>query len=221
MRSKMQGITRRAILGGTVASAFVPKMLSAAVTCQNLPPTWDSPPSTRCTAGIPFGDINQVAFENPQLKRNWCWAACMQLIFSHAGHPISQQAIVQRVFGSQADQALPGYAIAQAVTSGWVDAYGQAFYPQAKVLIDLSANLRDPTAEAQVINDLVAERPLIIGSQGHATVMTALTYTNYGNGSSVINDVRVRDPWAGNPNARSLSTSEFYNTSFLLRVYIP
>jgi hypothetical protein len=43
--------------------------------------------------------------------------------------------------------------------------------------------------------DLAADMPLIVGTMGHAMVLTALTYNRDGYGSGVVTGAIVRDPW--------------------------
>ena len=198
---------------------FVPKAATAAQTCQTIFPNGPyNPPEQFCQVGIPVPSINGHAFDSLQKQTNWCWAACMHLVFRWHGHYVPQEDIVERVFGSQVNQALPGHVIAAAASSVWQDSTGAYLKPQVQVLIDTNFGVNNSLSADLAIADLLAEKPMIIGTQGHATVVTAIEYTQSIHGVRTIRNVRVRDPWPLNPNSRSLTPSEYYGTDFLMRV---
>jgi hypothetical protein len=82
------------------------------------------------------------------------------------------------------------------------------------VLWDAQFGFGRPDAIAIAAQELARNNPLILGAMGHATVMTAMTYS--GNGQFIqINEVIIRDPWPGNPNRRgSLGPGGASNTIF-------
>lgn len=210
-------LSRRAILAGAATASFVPGLAKAEGYCRPFSPT-----ARICEVGMPIGQILRIRSRtNDQVMRNWCWAACIQLIFQHFRYYVSQQAIVGSVFGGLVDRPLPGRDIAHAVASAWRDRRGRNFYPRARVLIDRQYGIGNPNAGGEAIADLSYGRPLIVGANGHATVVTRMKYTESVYEGIVIRDVLVRDPWPGSPAIRSLSPSEFYNTAFLMRVTIP
>jgi hypothetical protein len=67
--------------------------------------------------------------------------------------------------------------------------------------------------------DLSNDMPLIIGTMGHAMVLTSLTYVRDQFGRGDVTAAVVRDPWPGN-GRRVLSAQEWYNTSFLARIRV-
>ncbi|MBV8190396.1 MAG: hypothetical protein JO339_24350, partial [Alphaproteobacteria bacterium] len=71
---------------------------------------------------------------------------------------------------------------------------------------------------AEAARELADDQPLIIGTGGHAMVLTALTYFRdvYGNGQPL--SAVVRDPWPGR-GRRELSRQEWYGTGFLAKVH--
>ena len=82
----------------------------------------------------------------------------------------------------------------------------------------MSANI--VTAAQDLSNDM----PLIIGTMGHAMVLTSMVYycqgwTGYAWSDCGINAAVVRDPWPGK-GRRVLSPEEWFNTSFLARIRI-
>src|SRR5438034_28432 len=54
-----------------------------------------------CIAGIWQEKMNDV--EAFQEQRQWCWAACIEMVFTYWGHPIDQQEIVRRTRGRIVD----------------------------------------------------------------------------------------------------------------------
>lgn len=209
-----QKLSRRSLVAGAAAAMALPKSVRAEVSCNTFAH------GRVCTAGIPSWQIENVAISSQQRMQNWCWAACMQMVFRHHGHDVSQSHIVSRVFGGLMNEPLPGYAIAQAVSATWTDTAGHHFTPQARVLIDSQFDLRHSNAGGIAINDMIQGQPLIVGTEGHATIITNITFSEGPNRPTIIRDVVVRDPWPYGPNRRSLSESQFVNTDFLMQVRI-
>lgn len=67
--------------------------------------------------------------------------------------------------------------------------------------------------------DLTNNMPLIIGTMGHAMVLTSLRYARDVNGNGQVNAAIVRDPWP-NRGRRVLTAQEWYSTSFLVRIRV-
>ena len=61
-------------------------------------------PVEMCTAGIP-----SISFKQAYQEMNeWCWAACISMVFDFYGHPVDQKRIVQETWGVVTDMpALP------------------------------------------------------------------------------------------------------------------
>src|SRR4029453_7643625 len=105
------------------------------------------------------------------------------------------------------------------IEGNWIDKLGDPFQARAQVLWDAQFGFGRPDAIAIAAQELARNNPLILGAMGHATVMTAMTYS--GNGQFIqINEVIIRDPWAGNPNRRALSAQEALATQFLAAVRV-
>lgn len=210
-------ITRRGLLGGLVATAAVGSSAARAEwSC--LPPGYDG--LQQCTAGVPFPEMSFYSDGSQQERQNWCWAACISLVFRRYGRIVPQSAIVERVFGSEIDKPLAGHLIAKATASPWKDGFGNWFQPIVNVLIDNNFNLKNAGAGAIAINNMMASRPMIVGTLGHATVVTAIDFAVNFAGQHSITGVKVRDPWPYNPSPRYLSASEYYQTNFLMQVYL-
>ena len=100
------------------------------------------------------------------------------------------------------------------INRGWTDENGDDFSVAGDVY---SAN---PITAAQ---DLAQDMPLIIGTMGHAMILTSLVYVRdgygYGYGNGNITSAIVRDPWPGR-GRRVLSPQEWFSTNFLDRIRV-
>lgn len=164
-----------------------------------------------CEAGIDSYIANVVAASTGgQHMSQWCWAACIEMIFKYYGFNIPQQEIVRQNWGDIVN--LPGqpHQILTSLNRPWQDEYGRIFYVSGDVY---SSN---PMTAAQ---DLSQDMPLILGTMGHAMVLTSLIYVRdrYGNGN-VLRAV-VRDPWPGR-GRRMLTAQEWNSLSLLVRIQV-
>ncbi len=170
-----------------------------------------------------MGIDSGVAFQfaTSQQDTQWCWAACISMIFGYANHPVSQSRIVARAFGGLANWPAQPWQMLTALNIPWVDEHGRAFKPSATTV-----NLA--TASRQ----LALDRPLIVGTQGHAMVLTAMDYRVNRFGNWVVDRLTVRDPFPYGPptetpippglgarGRRVLSGQEARNISFLAAVW--
>lgn len=170
-----------------------------------------------CEVGLQIGSVTTAQ----QRCQNWCWAACIEAIFSWYRVPVAQEVIVEKIYGSaQVCEPAVGPQIANAISGSWVSAYGQPFRAQANVLADLSMGYARPDALLRVHQYLASDRPLINGAVGHATVLTAMSYAEDSYGRTQLNSITVRDPWPGSPNRRYLTPQEVQGTFFICGVDI-
>ena len=132
------------------------------------------------------------------------------MVFRYYGFYVSQERIVQETWGSIINMPAHNDVILSNLNRKWTDDYGNRF----KVTSD--SYTANPITAAQ---DLANDMPLIIGTLGHAMVLTSLVYwqDTYGNGD--VTSAIVRDPWPGN-GKRTLSAQEWYSTSFLARIRV-
>lgn len=204
-------ITRReALLGGL--SAGIAGSANAAGWCSS--PVFPSG-ERECQVGLQIGAVPTAR----QRCQNWCWAACIEAIFSWYRLPVAQEVIVEKVYGSaQACRTATGYQIAQAISGEWVSANGTWFQARANVIADLSMGYAQPYALDAVWQNLASNRPLINGAAGHATVLTAMTYLEDTYGRTQLTNITVRDPWPGTPNRRLLTPNEAAGTFFICGV---
>jgi len=161
-----------------------------------------------CTAGI-----SSITFKQAfQQQNEWCWAACISMVFEYYHHAIDQQRIVKETWGTVAD--MPGMPrdIFSDLNKRWTDDAGKAFQCQGDVY---SANVNT------AIQDLIDDHPLIIGALGHATVLTAITSeVDTATSQYEIQEVIVRDPWPGRGGRRPLTPMEWASINFAARIRV-
>jgi len=165
----------------------------------------------QCEVGIDplIASLTASAVGGQHLNQ-WCWAACIETVFRYYGYIVPQAFIVKQTWGAIVDSPADLSEILSNLNRLWVDANGRRFFVSGDVL---SAN---PVTAAQ---DLSQDMPLIIGTMGHAMVLTSLRWLTNVYGESIVTDAVVRDP---SPNAgrRILSIEEWYSTSFLARIRV-
>lgn len=178
-------------------------MLHAGETCGPL-----APYISRCTAGVPSELIQVTAL---QQQSEWCWAACIEMVFRYYGYIVPQSKIVRDTWGSIVNMPGQPEQILSDLNRTWVDTKGRKFQ---SVGDSLTANA------ATAVVDLRQNRPLIIGALGHAVVLTALTSdVNTYTGAWQVIAATVRDPWPGR-GRRILSPQEWFNISFAARIAV-
>lgn len=202
-------MNRREIVFCPIAafSSMLPSPAFSRISCGVFVP----PGVQQCEVGID-GNIASIAAASVggQHLSQWCWAACIEMIFNYYGFDVPQERVVQDAWGAVVN--LPGQPqqILASLNRTWTDENGRNFAVAGDVL---SAN---PITAAQ---DLSQDMPLIIGTMGHAMVLSSLVYVRdqFGNGE-VLNAI-VRDPWP-NRGRRSMSQQEWFSTNFLARIRV-
>lgn len=150
-----------------------------------------------CTTGIPTEEIEP--FQALQANSQWCWAASIQMIFTYYGLRISQQRIVQETFGMQVNLPAQKFIILRELNRDW----------QANGRFSVRSDFANVSPDVAAW-ELLAKRPLIVGTMGHCMVMTAMTYRRAADGSGQPLQFVVRDPWPGNGGRRALSPQEAF-----------
>ena len=105
--------------------------------------------------------------------------------------------------------AQPDQLIA-ALNRSWTDNDGNRFGSSGDVF---------SATGASAAQDLAREMPQIVGSLGHAMVLTASAYNRAPNSQGQVTGALVRDPWPGN-GRRELTAQEAAATMLLARVRI-
>jgi hypothetical protein len=162
-----------------------------------------------CVAGIPE-DRSNVIFAYQQASE-WCWAACIQMVFAYWGHPIPQQEIVRQTWGIITNMPAQPEQIVQDLNREWKDSRGNRF---------TSAGDCFSASGVTAAQDLAGDMPLIIGSMKHAMVLTAVSYKRAKNGQGQVTGAQVRDPWPGNGGRRPLTPQEAASAMLLARIRV-
>lgn len=229
-------ISRRFVMAGLPAAALAHAPIARA--------------ATRCTAADAKGDqqcvtaIERVRMETVRQRCNdWCWAACIQAVFSLQGRETAQEWAVEKIFGSSKCQPDgPGGTadqIVRAINGEWIDQYGFKFQagaqslPDAALVVstsvpgsggswstDTATQLFFNDGAKQLVSELDRGNPLIIGAVGHATVLTAATYIKDRSGHIKLTELIVRDPWGDSPNLRKLTAEQVRGAFFVARVWV-
>jgi len=170
-------------------------------------------------AGIPseqFQSSDPPQGRARQHQLNWCWAACVQMVLNYHGLYVTQEEVVQRVFGAQID--MPGQPVHVLMAlQGWApDASGRFSTIHASTIIAQGSD---------IVRDLAYRWPLIVGLKGypvgHAYVLTAVYYNVGTWNQPIFTKVILRDPWPGSPSRQEMNWSEFIQrVTFAARVYV-
>lgn len=148
-----------------------------------------------------------------QKLNQWCWAASLEMVFRYHGMAIDQKEIVLQNYGALINLPASPQQLFANLNRVWRTSNGEF-----EVRSDFFSCTPDLAA-----HDLNAEFPLILGTMGHATVLTAMTYLrNPFNGSGQPQQLTVRDPWPASPGRRILSGYEMagINNGLALRVRV-
>lgn len=229
-------ISRRFVMAGLPAAALAHAPVARAATrCAAA----DAQGSQQCTSGLELGKMETVR----QRCRDWCWAACIQAVFSLQRRETAQEWAVEKIFGNTKcqvdDKRANADQIIRAIDGEWIDQYGFKFragaqaLPDAALIVSTSVpgqggSLATDTATQMFFNDgakqLVSEldrgNPLIIGAVGHATVLTAASYVKDRSGHIRLTELIVRDPWGDSQNRRRLTANEVRGAFFVARVWV-
>ena len=194
-----QGISRRSLLGHAATLGSAHCLLAQSPFSQ---PGLSCTPMDQlgvqiCTTGVRSDALETVYA--PQRQSQWCWAACLEMIFSYYGLEISQEQIVEETFGAEVNLPAEKPVILRNVNRAWVSG-GRRY----RVRSDFATVNPDVAAW-----ELMAQRPLIVGTMGHAMVLTAMTYRRFANGGGQPLQVVVRDPWPGR-GRRELDLQELF-----------
>jgi hypothetical protein len=158
-----------------------------------------------CTAQVNFQRFAQTAFQQQNLSQ-WCWAAAISMVYSYHGYTVSQARIVSDAYGSVVNMpAVAGSVMAQSLNRPWVDDFSRPFTAHLSGAYDPFAGVF-ALDNNRLLRELDQGRPFILGTDGHAVVVTAMQYAVTPFGPQILS-VGVFDPWPGR-GARSLSVAE-------------
>lgn len=192
-------------LGLAAAAYGVESKLEAALSCGPQMPPYGV---QACVAGIPQEKLDTVYIT--QEESEWCWAACIEMVFTFWEHPVDQEEIVRQTWGEIVNMPAQPAQIVAALNRPWTDSNGDTF----RVRGDVSS-----VTGAAAAQDLANGMPLIIGSMGHAMVLTAISYNRAPNSQGQVTGAIVRDPLPGR-GKRALSPQEAAATMLLARIRV-
>jgi hypothetical protein len=160
-----------------------------------------------CEVGI---NSELIPVTAPQKMPEWCWAASIEMVFRYYGFRVPQERIVKETWGDVVNMPAEPAQILQDLNRQWTDEDKKTFTASGE---SYDAN---PVTASQ---DLAQNMPLIIGTLGHAMVLTELLYVRDAAGHGEVRQATVRDPWP-NRGKRILNAQEWYSTNFLARIRV-
>ncbi|HKW52546.1 MAG TPA: papain-like cysteine protease family protein [Stellaceae bacterium] len=152
-----------------------------------------------CRTELAFDAFLQQAYDT-QHAPQWCWAACLAMVFAFHGHRVRQERIVAEAFGGGT-----GPSIAGELDRVWVDDSGRRFRSRLRILFDAYAG--DEVLDlSAIVAALQQNQPMILGARNHAVVLTAIDCGSTAQGQAAVGG-GVFDPWPGR-GPRELSADE-------------
>jgi len=156
-------------------------------------------------AGVTSFEFYAVGELDRQRCPEWCWAASCQMILNYHGLYVTQEQIVNKIFGSLECQPGSDVDIMGALT-GWApDARGRysEIYSQQGI-----------SSASEIVTNLAYKWPLLVclsngDGSGHALVMTGIYYYVDPYNNPIVEKVVLRDPWPTNPSRQEMSWQEF------------
>ena len=180
--------TRRSFVIGAMMSLGVLPPARAVAACRADPRFGEV-----CRAELAFDDFLQQAYDT-QHAEQWCWAACIAMVFAFHGHSVRQERIVAEAFARAAATGT-GPSIAAQLDRAWIDESGRRFRSRPRTLFDAYAGetVLDTFA---VVAALARGEPMILGARDHTVVLTAIDYVPAPQGQEAVGG-GVFDPWPG------------------------
>lgn len=137
----------------------------------------------------------------------WCWAACISMIFAFYGHPLAQAEIVAQTYGGViCTAAQTTTTIGVDLSRKWIDDQGRPFTSQVISAYD-PANGYLTLNNAQIVSELSGDHPLLFCNTQHAEVLYSVSYQGPATSPSIV-DAEVIDPWPYSPRSHSLTIPE-------------
>jgi hypothetical protein len=196
-------------LGGTLCSAVVSSPTRAGEQ------TFATPGGGTVTVYGLRSDLFDPSARQQRMSE-WCWAACIEMTFHRYGYVVDQESIVATVYHGVVDEPACIADILALLNHSWIDQNGRYFVARCTVF---GVTFDD------AISDLAADHPLIIGTHGHAMVLTSITLANNADGSRTFVAATVRDPFPY-PNLipvcgeRNISFQEWNDMIFMARICV-
>ncbi len=195
------------VVGALVVASALGGLAGAARAGATCSPLGDG--REQCMAGIRSDTVEAtVATAGGQRMSQWCWAASIAMVFRYYGYEVAQERIVAETFGQVVNMPGTTQQILTTLSREWQDDRGRRFQVTAGLV-----------SREDAARELAADRPLMVGTLGHAMVLTALGYVkDPWNGDSVTQAI-VRDPWPGR-GRRELMPEEWNGADMLLGIRV-
>lgn len=171
-----------------------------------------------CTKGQGYSDCEvyvhptiSQAIAKRQNCTQWCWAACIEMVFATNGYCVKQEKLVEKIYGKKRPNlpATPAKLV-EAINGTHQDERDEARF---------QATGREIRSLKEAIDELRDGHPIIIGSHGHATVLKRLKYRiNDKKEITQILDISVVDPWPDTKSVRHYSAAEWNKRITMIKV---
>ncbi|MEW9836970.1 papain-like cysteine protease family protein [Mesorhizobium marinum] len=185
--------TRRSLIIGASSAAVSSLSGLRAASALNACP-YSTPPGG-CSALIDPQRFLRDNISQRQRQSQWCWAACVSMICNWHNHPISQDSIVNRVYGGLVNMPGDDRVLTSTLNSQWTDDAGVSFSISARTFSPMLGT--NNVSNQLVVDDLTRDRPLLVGARSHATVLARVDYQPTQSGQPQIFQAHVIDPWPG------------------------
>ena len=155
--------------------------------------------------------VQTINFSTAKQKGNfWCWAACIEMVLKYHGMDVTQEAMVQKIYGSLVDKTGDPMQILQALTGTGTNDTGGTSRVYAEGYQGLYPYF---------IQDLINGYPLIVGLNfgtgiGHAVVLTAVSFQTDAYGNFYPASVVIRDPLPTNIDRQEIPFQQFMSGCF-------
>jgi hypothetical protein len=202
-------ISRRGLLRGILPlglAALYPETLLAAGECQPA----GAPGLAACSVGLRSPIADRFARRQPA-QSQWCWAACIEMVAAYYGFALPQEQVVAEIYGGAYDRPADAQVIVSALSRPWRDADGRDLATGCEVIYAAGYSPPGQRPDLIAIERLYGDMPIIIGTVGHAMVLSALDFIQMPDaGEASVTGAVVRDPWPESPGRRNLSPQEWY-----------
>ena len=168
-------------------------------------PTPMPTPTPMQTARVNIVQLAQAVRQ--QQCEQWCWAACISMIFNFYDHPLSQAEIVAATYGTVA--CLPSFGstnVGRDLSRTYIDDRGIPFASRVVSAYDYFNGINTFNNQG-VVDALSRNNPLVYANTAHAMIVYSVTYLPTALGPNIVR-VDVVDPWPLNPRTHVLSSPE-------------
>jgi hypothetical protein len=178
----------------------------------------------RVSRNIEENAITLDELSTVQEESYWCWAASVEMLFSHYGYRLPQRDIVRQVWKEELNRPVLEGRMKRLLNKTWTDADGK------RLKVDGTFFHRSGSLEwnldmvKKASEEIRKDHPLLIGTMNHMMVLVGMTYVEVANaysGDRKIYEVlsaQAIDPLNG--EERDLDIYEWNNQDFLVKVRI-